>query len=332
MIFGTPKPAHRQVSPSCSVRLGTYGAPAAGKTTAFWLAKWDSLMRNLPSSMEFGVDDPRNFNANKQKADEILRLLSTRGLPSTEFLQAETIDLFDGPQLAVSLSTADPVGQVYSQTRPDSPAEDQQRFEDHIRVLSRSEILWLFLPMPPRDGSRGDLRRFETNLKAAKTYLREAVRVRPAGRTCSAAIVLSKTDLLWATPQQARQEIADEDLLEAVAPLVSVARASDRVLHAAILPISAMGFGKTVLLPETAERAEPPIDGFDEAEQQYVLAPGVMPEPYNTLPLLVYSMAAGLLSVEVDAGQAEELKAIYQRLRADLASLDGWVIPVKGEL
>ncbi len=327
----TKPPVRRQACPNCILRLGIYGPPHSGKTTAFWLAKWDSLMRNLPSGMEFGVDNPRDFNANKQQAAQILQLLWTRGLPATEVLEPQSIDLFDGEQLVLSLRTADPVGQVYSQTRPDSAAEDQQLFEDQFRGLGRSESLWFFLSMPPRGGSPGDLHRFETNLKAAKTSLREALRVRPAGQTCSLAIVLSKVDLMWDSPQQARQEIADEDLLDAVQPLVSVARASDKILHAALLPISAMGFGKTVPLSETSERAQTPIAGLDEGEPEYVLPPGVMPEP-NTLPLLVYSMVAGLLSVEVDAGRAEQLKGLYQRLRGDLVSLDGWVIPVKGEL
>ncbi len=332
MIFGAPKPTHRHVSPSCIVRLGTYGAPAAGKTTALSMAKWDCLMRNLPSGMEFGVDDPRTFNANRAKADEVLRLLWTRGLPATEEIEANTFDLYDGTQWVVSARTADPVGQDYSNTDHDSPAENQQRFEDQIHVLARAQILWLFLPMPPRGGSPGDLRRFESHLKAAKTYLREALRKRREGQSCSLAIVLSKTDLLFDSADHARQEITDEDLVEVVQPLVSVARASDLVVNAALLPISAMGFGNAVPLNETAEQADSPTAGLDDGEQQYVLPPGVMPEPYNTLPLLVYSMTAGLLSVEVDEARAQELKELYSRLRSDLASLDGWVIPVKGEL
>ena len=56
------------------------GKPGAGKSTATSLAKWDALNRNLPSGMEFGVDDPRNFNANKQKAEPLARPDLSRGI------------------------------------------------------------------------------------------------------------------------------------------------------------------------------------------------------------------------------------------------------------
>jgi hypothetical protein len=318
--------------PRISLGLGIYGPPQAGKTTALSMTKWDSLMRNLPSGMEFGVKDPREFNANRRAADEKLRLLASRGLPATEEIEANTFELYDGTQWLVSLHAADSVGQTYSNTVHDSPSENQQRFEEQVHILTRADILWYFLPMPPKGGSPSDLRRFESHLKAAKTYLREALRKRREGQSCSLAIVLSKTDLLFDSSEQAREEISDEHLVEVVQPLVSVARASDLVLNAALLPISAMGFGKAMPLTETTEHADSPIAGRDDDEPQYVLPPGVMPEPYNTLPLLVYSMAAGLLSVEVDEGRAQELKDLYSRLRSDLASLDGWVIPVKGEL
>lgn len=137
MIFA--KSAPRKSSASRTVRLGLYGPPGAGKTTASCLAKWDSFLRNLPSSgMEIGVDDSRYFNANRQKAEELVNLLSKRGLPSTEFLESQTIALYDGPNLMLELSVADPVGQVYSQTRPDSAEEDQRRFEDQLRVTKPS--------------------------------------------------------------------------------------------------------------------------------------------------------------------------------------------------
>ncbi len=121
-------------------------------------------------------------------------------------------------------------------------------------------------------------------------------------------------------------------MLEAIAPLVSVAQASDKVLHAACFPISAMGFSKAVPLAESGERVASGTPGLDGGEQEWILPPDATPEPWNTFPLIIYSLCSGLLSVEVDASRSEELKGLYQRLRDDLASLDGWMIPIKGEL
>ncbi len=113
----------------------------AYSTTAYWLSMWHSLARNLPSGLEIGVGDPRFYNQQKEKADNILSMLRKRGLPATLEMDDQNIDLYDGEDLAIRLAAVDPVGQVYSQVRPDSAEEQQEVFERHIRVLARAQSL-----------------------------------------------------------------------------------------------------------------------------------------------------------------------------------------------
>ncbi len=99
-------------------------------------------------------------------------MLRKRGLPATLEMDDQNIDLYDGEDLALRLAAVDPVGQVYSQVRPDSAEEQQEVFERHIRVLARAQSLWFVLPVPPSDGTADDLLRFENELKRAKAYLK----------------------------------------------------------------------------------------------------------------------------------------------------------------
>lgn len=157
------------------------------------------------------------------------------------------------------------------------------------------------------------------------------LRVRPADETCAVAIVLSKIDVLFDQPEQARREMSEADILTALQPLVTVARASDKVLQAACFPVSALGFSVAVPLPGSGAQAEGGTAGLDEGEQEWVLPPGAAPEPWNTLPLLVYSVASGLLSVEVESSRSAEMKALYRELTTDLEALDAWMVPIKGQ-
>src|ERR1700722_2872406 len=108
-----------------------------------------------------------------------------------------------------------------------------------------------------RDGATAsDRERFEDDLKIATGYLRKALELRQDDRSFALAIILTKVDTLFPTPDAAREELSDELLRQSLRPLVTLAGMSDKVHEAAILPCSAFGFGNAVRKPDSPGASE----------------------------------------------------------------------------
>src|SRR5204862_3239939 len=95
------------------------------------------------------------------------------------------------------------IGQVLTHTLPDSAPELQARYQDYIKSLVSTHVLWVVVPCPPSDPSSRDRRRYANDLRIATAYLREALRVRPPGPPAAVALVLRAIDALFANEADA---------------------------------------------------------------------------------------------------------------------------------
>jgi len=227
------------------------------------------------------------------------------------------------------------IGQILTHTLPDSTAELQARYGEYLKSLVNTHVLWAVVPCVPPNPSARDRRRYANDLRITIAYLREALRLRSLEQSVSVALVLSKIDMLFKDPEEARAALTDEVLLDAFGPLVHLIDTSAHVADAAIIPVTAFGFGNAVLREGGGERAGVSPDLADEpfgAEPIWLLREGVAPHPFNLDTLLLWTLLFGLLDEagsEVMAGQSQ-LSAIWRMLQADLETSNPWFLPLKG--
>jgi hypothetical protein len=315
-----------------SVQLAAHGRPHAGKSMLRHAVTEHTPLRTLPSSeLQFGAaEDPRDYNARARIRRQNLTIYRNNGFPATEELEPWSIELCKQGETLVRLTSLDMIGQILSGALPDSDPEIQRLYMQHVDVLQRAHVLWTVLALPARDGSSHDVERWQDDLRRALVYLHTAQRGRPEMNTVSVAIVLTKLDTLFESAEEARDHLTDDEILEAVQPLVTGLRGSRSILSAACFPVSALGFGRAVPLATTAESSSRGgIAGLDEGEQEWILGEDMYPEPFNVLGLVVWSIMAGLANTEVDSHRADEFRTLYQQLRSDLEQLDAWMVPVK---
>jgi hypothetical protein len=223
------------------------------------------------------------------------------------------------------------IGQVLTHTLPDSEPQLQARYTDYLKNLLSSDVLWVVVPAPPADPGARDRRRYGNDLRLTGAYLREALRLRPADRKVAVALVLTKTDALFDNPEEAREALTDEVLVQSLAPLVRLIEASDHVSDAAVFPVTAFGFGKAVMQAD-GDRQRTGIERADEAfddEPIWLMREGELPEPFNLEALFLWSALHGLLN-RADADPKGKIDLVCRMLRDDLEAADPWLVPVKG--
>src|SRR5262249_8723019 len=147
-----------------------------------------------------------------------------------------------------------------------------------------THALWAVIPCPPSNPSPRDRRRYANDLRITGAYLREAMRLRPVEHPVSVALVLTKIDTLFRNEEEARAATGDERLRGALGPLVHLVETSLRVREAAVIPVTAFGFGNAVLREEVGGRegtVPSPSDDPFGPEAIWLLREGMPPQPYN---------------------------------------------------
>jgi hypothetical protein len=328
-----PQPAakaeSRQEGGVPEVRVGCIGRGHAGKTVLFHALGESLLGEFLPSGLHVDADDPRGVARMIREAEAAQRLLEQTGLPPTLQISQTRYGLFHGDRQLAAYALREVVGQILTHTVPDSAAELQARYDDYIKDLITADVLWVVVPCPPANPDARDRRRYANDLHITLAYLREALRLRPAGRPASVALVLSKVDTLFDDAEEARESLTDEVLRSALGPLVNLIDKSARVADAAILPVTAFGFGNAVLREGGNGREgttpEAPDDSFG-SEPTWLLPEGVSPKPYNLDALFLWTLLQGLRPRAADA----ELEEVCHSLRQDFDATGPWLLPLKG--
>src|SRR5215470_1081954 len=224
------------------VRAGCIGRGQAGKTALFRALSEGPVGDFFPSGLHVDVGDPKEVARMIREAEQTQRLLQASGLPPT--LEAAQIRyyLYDGEEQRVVYKMREVIGQVLTHTLPDSAPEQQARYDEYLKSLLNTHVLWAVIPCPPPNPSPRDRRRYANDLRITSAYLREALRLRPAEQPAAVALVLTKIDTLFQDPDEARSALSDETLQSALGPLAHLVNRSTHVADAMVLPVTAFGF------------------------------------------------------------------------------------------
>src|SRR5262245_13102560 len=315
------------------IRIGAIGRGHAGKTALFQVLS-DCLVGDfLPSGLHLDASDPREVARMIREAEEAQKLLHESGLPPTLKVSQTRYCIYKGDQRRVICRMREVIGQILTHTLPDSEPELQARYTDYLKNLVNAHVLWTVVPCPPADPDARDRRRYANDLRITMAYLREALRLRTLKRPAAVALVLSKTDVLFDSPEQARAALTDEVLRDALGPLIQLVEQSKHVSDAAISPLSAFGFGKAIRLENGRDRHEAPGSAEEPFgdEPIWLLREGESPAPYNLDTLFLWSLLLGLMN---QAGSDPKVEAhfdsVCRMLRDDLEAGDPWLVPIKG--
>jgi len=327
---GQGRPNGRTNSPLVNIRLEPFGREHCGKTAVQSCLSRGPLLGAQDSGLELTAADPRVLNQWVRQAMERYRDLQVRGLTSTPTPAVTEYVLCEADEPRAVLQWKDGVGQLLSHPTPDSPEDVQARWDEMVEQLAQADVLVALVNCPPV-GASPDLARFEQDLQLQAAYLREALKRRSLARPAAFAIVVNKLDAGFGSTNEAREALTDDRLRTALARLVRLAEGSVKVGMAAIIPLSAFGFGTTVPAPSGNGRdVAPTVKGcspFSEGETEWLLKPDVTPQPFNLTGLVWWCLMAGLLLQPAD-GRQEELGRLAKMLADDLRTMDAWVVPL----
>jgi hypothetical protein len=316
------------------VRVGCIGRGHAGKTALLRTLGEGPVGDFFPSGLHVDAADPREVAQMIREAEQTQRLLHSFGLPPTLEVSQIRYCLYDGAVPRVAYRFREVIGQVLTHALPDSDADLQASFTQYITSLVSTHVLWAVVPCSPPNPSARDHRRYANDLRITLAYLREALRLRPADKPVAVALVLSKIDVLFQDAEQARAALSDEVLRSCFGPLVHLVEQSAQVADAAIIPVSAFGFGNAVLREERSEGDPRPAESEEDpfaAEPTWLLREGVSAQPANLDTLFLWTLLHGLLH-QAGHGAIEEetdLGEICRTLSADLSALGPWLLPLK---
>lgn len=337
-LLGTRNPTPPRDPPPTPVRVGVIGRGHAGKTAVFRTMAKGPLFDFLPSGLQLDLDDPLDLTAALQQTARTIDCLQHRGLDQTLDTPEIHYFLLEGERKRLVMESREVVGQVLTHTTKASPPEQLDRYKRYVTDLAAAHVLWTVIPCPPPNATAADRDRYANDLKITAAYVKEALRHRSEQQPIAVAIMMTKVDTLFPSAAEARRLLPDHVLKEALGPLVNTVVASAKVSDAAILPVSAFGFGNAVLKSDEAGEPDDDPDGgsptIESGELEWVLRPGGTAEPYNFATLMVFSLLFGLLNQEVDYNGVDEpaLARICRLLSEDVDAVEGWYVPVKGRL
>jgi hypothetical protein len=315
------------------IRIGCIGRGHAGKTALFQALSDTMLGNYLPSGLHLEAADPREVARMIRDVEESRRLLHVSGLPPTLVVSHSRCCVYEGDRPRLVCGMREVIGQVLTHTLPDSDPSLQTRYVAYLRNLVNAHVLWVLVPCPPSDPGPRDQRRFANDLRITLAYLREALKLRTLKQPAAVALVLSKTDALFPSLEEAREALTDEVLLNSLGPIVYLLQQSTHVSDAAIIPITAFGFGKAVLRADGTERHDAP-GSSDEPfgdEPIWLIKEGETPHPYNLDTLFPWSLLLGLMNQsDPDSKVEPERDTLCRMLRDDLESGNAWLVPIKG--
>lgn len=324
------------------LRFGLIGAGCTGKTGLLQALDTAVLSQVSPSGLRMDAPDLFQQMETLRRSEQVTESLQVSGLDQT--LDARRLEylLLDGLTPRVLVQVREVVGQVLTSISTSAALELRRHFEEYVRDLVNANVLWVLVPLPPSDATPRELSASQSALKVGTAYLSTVLKERDPRRPVSVAIVATKIDARYADASEAHEGL-EPSLLESIfKPLIHTARMASVVTEAAILPVSALGFGNSARLDGrdghqvVSGAGEFSVGGpnLNQAVGQYKLKPGHVEEPFNLEGLVSWSVWSGLMNHEFLEGSDAEsyYRELANRLLRDLKASRAWMIPIKGLL
>jgi hypothetical protein len=314
----------------CEVRAGCIGRGRAGKTALFRTLSEGPVGDFFPSGLHVDAGDPREVAQMIREAEETQHILQTFGLPPTREAAQIRYYLYDGDQQRVVYKMREVIGQILTHTLPHSSIDQQARYDQYLRSLVDTHVLWVVVPCPPPDPTARDRRRYGNDLRITSAYLREALRLRTLPLPAAVVLVISKLDTLFGDANEARAILKDETLRNALGPLTHLIDTSAHVADAIILPVTSFGFGNAVLREREHDYDAPTPEPSDDpygAEPTWLLKQGTIATPFNLDTLVLWTLHQGLLRQQ----EISDTGDLCRMLRDDLLTGDRWFVTVKAD-
>ena len=316
-----------------TVKLEKIGRGNSGKSVIEWALTKAVVSNFLPSGLQLDHPDPQMVAEMLHKNRNIrVRLEQDPLLPT---LEPDPIHytLFEGDLPRVILLSHEVIGQILTETKPSSPPEWQARYREYMDRLSRADVLWAVLPLPPAQATAIEQEQFDDDLKITTGYLRKALELRSSQTPCAAAIVLTRVDTLFDSAAQAVESLTPEMLQRLLTPLITLVRMASKVSDAAVIPTASFGFGNAVRKPEAprpAKQGEPTVPRVRE-DGVWILRPDARVTPFNLDVLAVWTLLHGLIKEKVVAGSETEavLGNVVRLLKDDLTGINGCFVAIK---
>ena len=289
----------------------------AGKTACI-CSLYYALRDVLPGGLRFGFNNPIELTTMLDKYERFLDQLSTTGLAQTEAPTLHAIRLMDEKHnVSAVTKITDVMGQVLRNTTESSDEKQMARYRDYIARLAQSDVLWAIVSPPDKADPRS-IAQFGSDHMIAVSFLREALK--RSTRPVTVAIVISKFDILTSIESVARQMSSESFLREMVAPLVKVVEEEDfnNLVAARIFPVSVFGFGNAIKIEGSED-----TQNVRTGEARWRLKENAIIEPFNLMPLLVYSISNSLRHQFAKSKYSRQILKTCDRLDDALEQLGG---------
>jgi hypothetical protein len=326
-LFGSAAPTAvgaRVAIPALDVVLA--GPEAGGKSVLIDLVCLAAAMTAQPSGLRVGVANPLHLAEVSARTRATLEDLRAGGRHTTTAAESTLLSLFDSGRERLRARFRDAVGQVLTRTTPASPAADRAAHAAYVNALAGADTWWMVVPTPPARHTVADEQYLYQDVETLLAHGRAALARRDPNRLVTIAVLVSKIDSRYTSAEDARDRLPREFGNWLVRQFRTLAT-DPGIGDVSVFPVTALGFGTT------RERAARAPDGHSRGDRVFVLRPDAHPKPWNLHAAVVWTLLAGVGHRPRDefGDDAAAVVELARRLRNDLAPLNGWRIPVKGE-
>lgn len=280
------------------------------------------VLDTLQSGNRIGYDSLLKLNEALARVRQTEQDLSRDGLPPTLERSFRTLGLFVDEHEFQRLELSDEIGQPFTDTTPDSSPEALARYRNYMAATAAADVLWLMVSLPPTPLTTS-LGLFRDDLARYECWLSETVRKREGQRPVSVAVVVTKIDTLFPSPEAVRAQFTPswvlDDLLRSLVSVIRKGVKHGCIARAAAIPVSAFGFGNSTALtkePQSGAR-------YEEYEEEYLLAKSKSLDPFNVLTLLAWSFLAS-----VSRRREKKYQQVARQLETDLSACGDWWLPI----
>ena len=338
------QPADAKPEAPLVLRISLVGRGGSGKTVISNAIYKTIGQIQSRMGLQLDVESERDMAETIKQYRDTTSTLAHQGNPPTLDHTVRSFMLYKGATPCALSKFYDYVGQVF--TQPDGSMQREEQFKELIKCLAQSDTLLAVIPSPPIGSNETDFERFNHDVNLLRVFIRGAINSPHRRRPLSVGLVMNKLDIAFGSEEEARAALTEQTLRDnrLFGSLISMLEHTDEVTHAGIFPVSSFGFNNAEEIVEAVEPVmeddgefEEIIDdaavSYEQSEPIWKLKADRTLEPVNVAPLVLWSVMTSLLQQEVSHKDDGSLIVdLCRRLSQDFQDLNGWYIPLKGEL